>query len=96
MRRLFCIWNRGYKTQFIIASDVDEALAIARTSGHTRRGHRRWKDLTETAEHEFEGAGEGRTQAALNYGKAGVATLDPAHGWLIDGAPTWSEETPDG
>jgi len=93
VRRLFVIWNRGYKTLHVIAMDIAEALAIAQKVGHTKRGHRRWKDLTDgtsTAESDLLDR-DHRIVTACNFGKSGVATLDVDNGWLIDGEPTWSE-----
>jgi hypothetical protein len=92
-RRLFIIWNRGYKTQHVVAADIDEALRISRDSGHTRKGHRRWKDITDdTAEGEEKLMGvDHRIVNAVNFGKSGVATLDVNNGWLINGEPTWDE-----
>jgi hypothetical protein len=95
MRRLFIIWNRGYKTQHVIAVDVEEALAISQRSGHTRKGYRRFRDITEGAmgaEEGIVGPPDGMIERALAYGKSGVAKLDVDAGWTIDGEPTWKPE----
>jgi hypothetical protein len=98
MRRLFIIWNRGYKTQHVIAVDADEALAISRRSGHTRKGHRRYKDVTvpmEAGEQDVREDDDGMLERALSYGKSGVAKLDIDVGWTIDDEPTWEPDEQD-
>jgi pyruvate/2-oxoacid:ferredoxin oxidoreductase alpha subunit len=88
---MFVVWNRGYKTQHVIALDAEEALAISQSSGHTRRGYRKYKELTDevrAAENGIYG-NEDAMRAALNFGRSGVATLNIDEGWCIDGKPTW-------
>jgi hypothetical protein len=99
LRRLFCIWNRGYKTQHVIAVDIEEALGIAREAGHTRRGHRRWKDETEgwlAGEQAADGEHKGRLEKALAFGKSGIAKYDVDRGWSIGSEFVEQQDPPAG
>lgn len=82
MRRLFSIWNRGYKTQLVIAQSAPEALQISVDSGHIRRTnmYRRFADLTDEVL-----AQDDKLLPALEAGKSGVATNVEEDGWAIDG-----------
>jgi hypothetical protein len=82
VRKLYSIWNRGYKVQLVIAEDVSEALKISCESGHIKRlnGYRRFQDITEESLPH-----DDRLLGALEAGKSGVATNIEDDGWKIDG-----------
>lgn len=82
MRRLFVIWNRGYRTLNVIANNAPEALQIAMGAGHLRRPdmYRKFQDVTDEML-----AQDPRLEKALNAGKSGVATNLEEDGWAIDG-----------
>lgn len=82
MRRLFVIWNRGYKTQHIIARSAAEALQLSYESGHIRRPnmYRKFQDVTEEMAIQ-----DPKLTPALEAGKSGVATNIEDDGWRIDG-----------
>lgn len=85
VRRLFVIWNRGYKTQLVIAETAQEALRISCDSKHIRRldGYRKFLDTTDE---QLNSQDDGETLlAALNAGRSGVAEHIEGDGWIIDG-----------
>lgn len=86
--RLFCIWNRGYKPLHVVAETIEEALALSKAKGHTVKGHRKWRDCTDS---EIDGSSPELVQAALDSGMTGVAVLEAGRGWLIEGEPTWPD-----
>lgn len=87
---MFVIWNRAYKKQFVVAEDAAEALRISQESGHTRRGYRKYKDVTDTFEDDDENPGDpGMLEIALNAGRSGVAVCDKGQGWRLNNIPTW-------
>lgn len=49
LMRLFCVWNKNYKIAWVIAPDLEDALALATETSHISRptGYRKWKDCTE-------------------------------------------------
>lgn len=81
MRRLFMIWNRGYKSQMVIAMDADEALRISMAAGHFKRldRYRRWEDCTDEVLSEGEMPG---LEDALAAEKSGVAVYS-VDGWFV-------------
>jgi len=82
MRRLFVIWNRGYRTLHVIATSAPEALQIAMSVGHLKRPnmYRKFQDVTDEML-----AQDDRLKKALEAGKSGVATNVEDDGWAIDG-----------
>jgi hypothetical protein len=82
MRRLFSVWNRGYKTMLIIAASAPEALQIATESRHIKRPdmYRKFSDATDEALAQDD---EGTLAKALNADKSGVASHVEGDGWYI-------------
>lgn len=80
MRRLFVIWNRGYKTQHVIALDANEALKIAAETGHIRRPnmYRKYQDVTEEMLEQ-----DVKLKQALEASISGMAQNIEDDGWYI-------------
>lgn len=80
MRRLFCIWNKGYKTQCVIATDIQEALELAAKGKHISRAtmYRKFSDVTETTLAE-----DPTLERALAADISGIATSIEGNGWKI-------------
>jgi hypothetical protein len=87
LRRLFVIWNGGYRTLPVASIDIAEALHIAASVKHIRRAsqYRRFEDVTDKAlAGELEGHFDGVTvaQALVNCGLSGVVSQKP-EGWYV-------------
>lgn len=87
VRRLFLVWNRGYKTMCFVAEDVHEALHLAVDQKHIRRAqqYRRFEDITTraTAEDATDQYGEpALVNAALNAGRSGAWCKTEGDWWL--------------
>ena len=89
LRRLFVIWNRGYKTICVLAVDQHEALHIAVECKHIKRAeqYRRFLDVTDRAlaGEKIEGVGAiENPEQLLGLSKSGVlARAD--HSWTVGG-----------
>lgn len=85
MRRLFCIWNRSYSKQYVIASDADEALALSLAAGHFKRpqNYRKFEDVTEESS---DGSDLPDICKLIAMDVSGVAQLT-VEGWSINGKP---------
>lgn len=92
LRRLFLIWNRGYKTLCVCAVDIHEALHIAAEQKHMRRagGYRRFEDVTDRA---LDGADveqfgqPGIVSAAISGEVSGVYARLASGDWAVGGQP---------
>lgn len=80
MRRLFCVWNRGYKTQCVLAVDIHEALELSSKSRHVSRPnmYRRFADVTDETLAE-----DPSLQRAIDADISGVAAKVEGDGWKI-------------
>lgn len=84
MRRLFKVWNRGYKIQCFIAVDANEALELAMQSKHIQRISN-YKKLLDCTDEELQAsANPGLLTAALGAGVSGLA-VEGESGWTIGG-----------
>lgn len=90
LRRLFVIWNRGYKTVCVLAVDQHEALHIAVECKHIKRAeqYRKFLDVTDRALAGEEVDALGAIQDAeklLGLSKSGVVNRDPSGKWTVGG-----------
>lgn len=81
--RIYMIWNRGYKTQMVVAASPDDAVRLSCASGHFRKvgNYRKWEDCTD---HYLMSGDYPHLQELLNRGVAGVAEYTD-EGWKLDG-----------
>lgn len=96
LRRLFVIWNGGYRTIYVASNDITEALNIAASVRHIKRAsqYRRFEDITEKAL-----AGEAIdhfpnvsvAEALASSGFSGVIQRKP-EGWYIGDRLVVSDE----
>lgn len=91
LRRLFVVYNRGYKPMCFVSNDIDEALRIAFSVGHVRKpgAFRRWDELTPRVSLEDYANQFGEpdlVQRALRSGKSGVWSCQDGR-WLLGGEP---------
>ena len=89
LRRLFVIWNRGYKTITVLAVDQHEALHIAVECKHIKRAeqYRRFLDVTDRAlaGEEIEGVGViENCEQLVGLSKSGVLARTD-HSWMVGG-----------
>ncbi len=89
LRRLFVIWNRGYKTVCVLAVDQHEALHIAVECRHIKRAeqYRKFLDVTDRAlaGEEVEGIGEVQdAEKLLGLCKSGVVSQTNGQ-WTVGG-----------
>lgn len=89
LRRLFVIWNRGYKTICVLAVDQHEALHIAVECRHIKRAeqYRKFLDVTDRAlsGEEIEGVGMiENCQQLVGLSKSGVLVRSDSS-WMVGG-----------
>ncbi len=48
-KRLFAVWNGGYKVCHVVADEIGEALSICQKTGHMRKAtyYRKFEDQTD-------------------------------------------------
>lgn len=83
MRQIFVVWNRGYKSQMVIAESAEEALQLSMESGHFKRpnNYRKFHNCTDM----FLGREDfPQLDRALAAGRSGVAVLKDS-AWFIGG-----------
>lgn len=81
--RVFCIWNRGYKTQVVIAEGPKEAIQVSLNARHITRPntYRKFTDCTD----EFLASEDyPELDKALALNRAGVYERT-AEGWTLGG-----------
>jgi hypothetical protein len=83
VNRIYLIWNRAYKSQMVIASSPEEAVAICMKKGHFKRisNYRKFEDQTEGF---LERDDLPNIRKLLESGVSGYAELTDL-GWLVDG-----------
>lgn len=90
LRRLFVIWNRGYKTICVLAVDQHEALHIAVECRHIKRAeqYRKFLDVTDRAlaGEEIDAIGViDDAEQLVGLSKSGVVTKGADAHWTVGG-----------
>lgn len=83
VKRIYQVWNRGYKRALFAADGVHDALHYAAKYGHLRRAqiYRRFRDVTDEL---LEGDTSGAIQRILDLNRAGCLEIKDGT-WFFQG-----------